>query len=157
MKRRDRSIGRKGEQGSSLIEVTLALGLMGAVLGAIAGLFVIGAGGVKSGRNASEALAVARSMIEDMECWGPRQVYLEYGCDGGLSSCVANSNVDTELAEWQARLEEKLPDAHATVAVASLEPSSPPLSESVQVRVMVTIYWNEGSRARKVRLGTVRM
>ena len=157
MKRRDRSLERKGEQGSSLFEVTLALGLMGAVLGSIAGLFVIGAGGIKSGRNASEALAVARSMVEDMQGWGPQQVYLQYGCDGGLSSCVANSTVDSELAEWQALLAEKLPDAHATVAVASLEPGSPPLDESVQVRVMVTIYWNEGSRARKVRLGTVRM
>jgi len=157
VKRRDRNVERKAEQGSSLFEVTLALGLMGVVLGSIAGLFVIGAGGVKSGRNASEALAVARSMVEDMQSWGPRQIYQEYGCDGGLSSCVANSSVDSELAEWQARLDEKLPDAHATIAVASLEPSLPPLSVSVQVRVMVTIYWNEGSRTRKVRLGTVRM
>lgn len=148
---------RKGEQGSSLFEVTLALGLMGVVLGSIAGLFVIGAGGVKSGRNASEALSVARSMIEDMQGRRLPEVYLQYGCDGGLSSCVANSNDDGELAEWQALLDEKLSGAHATVAVASLEPSPLPLSDSVQVRVMVTIYWNEGSRARKVRLGTVRM
>jgi len=148
---------RKGEQGSSLFEVTLALGLIGAVLGSIAGLFAIGAGGVKSGRNASEALSVARSMIEEMQSRPPQQVYLQYGCDGGLSSCVANSSDDSELAGWQVLLDEKLTDAHATVAVASLEPSPVPLSSSAQVRVMVTIYWNEGSRARKVRLGTVRM
>ena len=155
MKRPNRE--RKGEQGSSLFEVTLALGLIGAVLGSIAGLFVIGAGGVKSGRNASQALAIARSMIEDMQSRPPQQVYLQYGCDGGLSSCVANSNDDSELTEWQVLLDEDLPGAHATVAVASLEPSPLPLSDSLQVRVMVTIYWNEGSRTRKIRLGTVRM
>jgi Tfp pilus assembly protein PilV len=148
---------RKGEQGSSLFEVTLALGLIGTVLGSIAGLFVIGAGGVKSGRNSSEALAIARSMIEDMQSQPPQQVYSHYGCDGTLSSCVANSTDSSELAGWQTLLDETLTGAHVTVAVSSLEPTPLPLSDSAQVRVMVTIHWQEGSRARKMRLGTVRM
>ena len=76
---------RPGQQGSSLIEATLALGLMAAVLGSIAGLFMLGAGRVKSGRVSSQALAVARTILEEIESRNFRQTYEELGYDGVLS------------------------------------------------------------------------
>ena len=35
--------------------------------------------------------------------------------------------------------------------------SVPYLSATKAIRVVVTVYWNEGGRSREVRLGTVRM
>jgi hypothetical protein len=148
---------RRSERGSSLFEVTLAVGLMAGVLGSVAGLFVLGAGGVRSGRNASAALAVARSMVEEMQGWGVRQIPQALGCDVSGDSCLADSATDTELAAWQALLDEQLPDAHVTIALTPLEPDAPPLKNSWQMRVIVTVHWDEGERHRRVRLGTVRI
>ena len=130
-------IERRGEQGSSLFEVMLAMGLMAFVLGSIAGLFVIGAGQVRSGRAASEALAVAHSMVEEMQGWPVSEVYSRYGCDGGLDS--------------------DLPGAEVSVTVTPLEPTATILAESRQLRVQVTVRWAEGSRNRRIRLATVRI
>lgn len=156
MRRVDLS-GRRGERGSSLFEVTLAVGLMAGVLGSVAGLFVLGAGGVRSGRNASAALAVARSMVEELQGLGVRQIPAALGCDTASGACVADSATDGELAIWQAVLDERLPGAHATVALAPLEPDAPPLKNSWQLRIVVTVRWDEGERHRRIRLGTVRM
>ena len=148
---------RHGEQGSSLFETLLAMGLLAGVLGSIAGLFVIGASGVKSGRSASEALSVAHTVIEEMQGWDLEQLYLEYGLDGSASSYIVDTRSNADAAKWQVLLDENLSSAYATIAIASLEPSSPALQLSSQIRVMVTIYWAENTRQRKVRLGTVRM
>ena len=68
-----------------------------------------------------------------------------------------DSRVNSYAAKWQTILDQELSSAYATIAIASLEPGSPALQLSEQMRVMVTVYWTEGTRDRKVRLGTVRM
>jgi len=148
---------RKSEQGSSLFEVVLALGLLGAVMGSIAGLFVLGAGGVNRGRTASEALAGARTMIEQMESWRFDELYEEFGLDGAASSYLIDTRDNSHAAEWQAELVDKLPTAFAIIEIVSLEPDAPYLKDSRQVRVTVTIRWSEGTRNRNVRLTTVRI
>jgi hypothetical protein len=150
---------RRGEQGSSLFEVTLAMGLMAFVLGSIAGLFVIGAGQVRSGRAASEALAVAHSMVEEMQGWSVSEIHTRYGCAGDATVCaVSSSNPSViALAPWRAKLESVLPGAEVSVGVTPLEPTSTILADSTQLRVQVTVRWSEGSRNRRVRLATVRI
>jgi type II secretory pathway pseudopilin PulG len=147
----------RSERGASLIEVTLALGLMAGVLGSVAGLFVLGAGGVQSGRTASAALAGARTIMEEIEGWNVQQVYRQFGLSGSASSYLVDTRTNGFADKWQPPLGERLGDSHATIAIASLEPGAPPLEDSWQVSVMVTVYWKEGTRTRSVRLGTVKM
>ncbi len=147
---------QRSEQGSSLVEVILAMGLLGLVLGSIAGLFTVGATQVKSGRNASEALVVARSIVEEMHGWSFRQLYEVHSFDGSASSFVADTRTSAFASKWQDALDEHLCNAYATIAVSALEPGAN-LANSSQVRLMVTVYWEQGPRKRKVRLGTVRM
>ena len=147
---------RKSEQGSSLFEVILAMGLLGLVLGSIAGLFTIGATQVKSGRYASEALVVARSIVEEMNGWSFRQLYEVHSLDGSAGSIVVDTSEGGFAWKWQAALDEHLCNAYATIAVSALEPSAN-LANSSQVRLMVTVHWEEGPRKRKFILGEVRM
>jgi type II secretory pathway pseudopilin PulG len=146
----------KKERGSSLIEVTLAMGLMAGVLGSVAGLFIMGAGGVHSGRRASEALSVARSIIEEMQCWGFEQTYEEFGFDGANNSYQIDTRFNANTSAWQAELDEKI-HGYATITIAAIDAGGPALDSCTQIRVGVTIHWKEGVRERQVRLQAVRM
>jgi type II secretory pathway pseudopilin PulG len=147
----------KSERGSSMVEVTLALGLMACVLGSVAGLFVMGAGGVQSGRCASAALAGARTIMEEIQGWSIQEVYQQFGLDGTASSYVVDTRDPGFANKWQPPLDGKLANAHATIVIASLEPGAPALEDSWQVRVLVTVHWEEGSRIRSVQLSAVKM
>lgn len=148
---------RKGESGSSLFEVTLAIGLLAGVLGSVAGMFVLGAGSVKRGRNSTEALAITRSIVEEMQSWRPHDLHANFGCDATLTSCVIQTDTAPGGEQWQQRISDAFGNASATISISSLNPGFPPLETSTQFRVLVTTNWKEGSRARKVRLGTVVM
>ena len=147
---------RKNEQGSTLVEVILAMGLLGVVLGSIAGLFTIGATQVKSGRNASEALVVARSILEEMHGWSFSQLYGVYGVDGSAGTLQVDTRDGGFASKWQVALDEDLCNAYAKIYISAMEPGAS-LADSSQVRLRVTVYWEEGLRKRKVRLRTVRM
>jgi type II secretory pathway pseudopilin PulG len=147
---------KKKERGSSLIEVTLAMGLMAGVLGSVAGLFVLGAGGVHSGRRASEALSVARSIVEEMQGWGFDQTYEEFGLDGANNSYEVDTRSNANTTAWQAALDEKL-SGHATITITAIDSGGPSLDGCTQMRLTVTIHWQEGSRKRQVQLQAVRM
>ena len=77
---------RKRQRGFSLVEVVVALGLLSAVLISISGLFVLAHKQVDGGRKHSVALSVARDILEEMDGWSFRQLYLEYGLDGSAAS-----------------------------------------------------------------------
>jgi type II secretory pathway pseudopilin PulG len=147
---------RKKERGSSLIEVTLAMGLMAGVLGSVAGLFVLGAGGVHSGRRSSEALSVARSIMEEMQGWGFEQTYEEFGFDGANNSYEIDTRFNPNTTAWQAALDEKL-SGHATITITAIDAGGPSLDGCTQMRLAVTIHWQEGSRKREAQLQAVRM
>ena len=147
---------RKNERGTSLFEVTLAMGLLGLVLGSVAGLFTMGAAQVKSGRKASEALVVARSIVEEMQGWSFQQLYGAYGSDGSTGSLLVDTRDSDFASKWQATLDEGLANSYATIAILALEPGVS-LANASQVRLMVTVYWDEGRRTRTIRLDTVRM
>ncbi len=153
---------RSSERGFSLVEVVIALGLMAGVLISVAGLFVLGGRSVNSGRNSTEALAVGRQILEEMNGWGFRQTYGLYGFDGSASAYSVDTRTNSYAAKWQPTLTERLGDgAFATVQLNSLIASgSPPAmnaSNCKAIRVVVTVFWNEGARGRNVAVGTVRM
>ena len=153
---------RDSERGLSLVEVVLALGLMAGVLISVAGLFVLGERSLNSGRSSTEALAVGRQIIEEMNGWGFNQTYALYGFDGTANSYSVDTRSNAYAGKWQPILEERLGDgAFATVQINSLSASgTPPLmnaSSCKAIRVVVTVFWNEGVRNRDVTVGTVRM
>ena len=152
---------RRSDGGFSLIEVVIALGLLAGVLITIYGLFIIGDRQVKSGRTSSEALSVARTILEEMNRWGFRQTYQTFDStyDGTVQSYSIDSRTNAFAAKWQATLDEKLVNSRATIEIQSLGPASVPpnLNVTRAMRVLVTVFWDEGQRHRSVRVGTVRM
>lgn len=151
-------MNRTREQGFSLIEVIMALGLLAAALISIAGLCVLGSRSVNSGRNATEALVVAHSILETMDGWGFRQTYGEFGFDGSTRSYVVDTRSSTVAAPWQAALDARLLNAWAQIDLDSLGPGTPPaLASTRAIGVTVTVNWDEGPRSRRIRLGAVRM
>jgi type II secretory pathway pseudopilin PulG len=149
----------RDERGFSLIEVVVALGLLAGVLISIAGLFVLGGKQVKSGRTATEALSVARGILEEMDGWGFRQTYELYGFDGSTAAVTADTRTNAYALRWQPILNDKLVNSYALIQVQSLVQTGapPPLSTTRTMRVLVTVHWDEGARHRTSQLGTVRM
>lgn len=150
--------------GFSLVELVLALGLLAGVMLAIAGMFSVGGKQVKSGRTSSEALAVGRQILEEMNGWAYRQTYENFGLDGSAVSYSIDtaSSANAFAQKWQATLQSKLgAGAHATIALASVVASgSPPVMNSATAknyRITVTVHWTEITRPRTVTVGTVRM
>jgi type II secretory pathway pseudopilin PulG len=157
----------RGERGFSLVEVTLALGLLAGVLIAISGLFVVGAKQVKSGRTSSEALAVAKEIQEEMLAWGYSQIWTAFGYDGQAASYTVDSRTNAACAGWQSTLASKLgPSAFATIQISSVADASGASGNfadgsgnilAKNVRVGVTVSWTEvPERARSVTVGTTR-
>jgi type II secretory pathway pseudopilin PulG len=152
---------RRHEQGFSLIEVVLALGLLAGVLISIAGLFILGSQQVKSGRTATEALSVARGILEEMDGWGFQQTYKLFGIDGSAATtATVDTRADAYAAKWQTTLDDALFESYAEIQIESLGPVGgpvPALDATNAIRVVVTVYWGERGRNRQIRLGTVRM
>ncbi len=153
--------------GFSLVEVIIAMGLLGGVLISIAGLFIVGGKQVKSGRTSSEALAVAREIQEDMIGWGYSQLWKMFGEDGQAQSYTIDSRTAAACAAWQSTLSAKLgPDAFAEITLEALpsydgvvrsfaDASGDALARAVRIRV--TVHWVEvPGRARSVTVGTTR-
>lgn len=152
---------RNAEGGFSLVEVVVALGLMAGVLISISGLFILGDRHVKSGRTSSEALAVGRTILEEMNRWGFHQTYQMFGStfNGAAQGYVVDSRTNAFASKWQTTLDEKLVNSYATVTIESLGPTAPPpdLNATRAIRVLVTVFWEEGPRHRSLQVGTVRM
>ena len=148
-----------GHRGISLVEVIFSLGLLAGVLVSTASMLVLGNRQIDSGRKASVALSISQSVLEEMQGWGFRQTYAVYGYDGTATSYTVDTRSNSYAAKWQSTLSSKLFRGYATIALDSLGPTLPvPALDSTRaIRVIVTVHWEEGSRLRSVRLGTVRM
>ena len=56
----------------------------------------------------------------------------------------------------QAELDEKV-SGYAKITVTAIDAGGPSLDNCTQMRLAVTVHWQEGSRERQVRLQAVRM
>ena len=69
------TLRRRPAPGATLIEVTIALGLLGSLLISAAGLAAFGSRQIRAGGSRSQALTIARSVVEEMAAWSFRQTY----------------------------------------------------------------------------------
>jgi len=159
---------RRNQDGFSLIEVVIALGLLAGVLIAIAGLFILGGKSVKSGRTSSEALASAREIVEEMNAWGFSQLWGNFNLAGTANTYTIDTATctTTDCTSWQNTLVSKLGNtAHATIRLDSVMQASgtPPNFAPVtptsakNVRVTVSVLWTQVTgRNRQVSVVTSR-
>jgi prepilin-type N-terminal cleavage/methylation domain-containing protein len=151
---------RRRQGGFTLVEVILALALLGTVMISISGLFVLGARQLKSGRAQSSALSVGRDIMEEMHGWHYDRLYTAFGEDGSATSYTVDTRTNAFASRWQPVLDESFePGAYAEVLVQSVDGSlSPPLlREATCIRVQVRVHWREGERDREIALATIRM
>jgi type II secretory pathway pseudopilin PulG len=148
----------RNEKGLSLVEVVLALGLMGTVLISVAGMYVLSERQVNSGRSTTEALSVARTIAEEIKGWSFHQTYLMFGYDGSATSYTVDTRSSSYGDHWQATLVDALGDtAYAEVEIQSLGSSGTPILNATRnIRVVVTVFWEEGLRPRDVQVALVR-
>jgi len=152
-------MNKAAQGGYSLIEVILSLGLLAGVILPSAWLLDLAARQAKSGRTASEALAVARSIQEEMEGWGFHQIHLQYGLDGTANAYAVDTRTNSFASRWQTTLEEKLHRPHAIVQLESVGPggTTPTMDGTRAIRITVTVHWRERSRHRSIALCATRI
>ena len=71
--------------GSILIEVMIALGLLGSLLISAAGLVTLGNRQIRAGSLRSSALTIARTVMEESAAWSFRESYDRLGCSADAS------------------------------------------------------------------------
>lgn len=149
----------RGEAGFSLIEVTLALGLLATVLISIASLFIMGGKQVKTGKSTTTAAAISHEIMERIEQKSYTDTYLYFGgTDSSTSVAVNTFTSGNNATQWQAEIGSKLgPQAKAFIDVTPLGNASPlNMGNSQALQVRVTISWNELGRSKSVSLESIR-
>jgi hypothetical protein len=148
-------VRRPRQSGFSIAEVVVALGVLASVLLSVAGMLVVANRLVRSGRGSSEALALARDLMEEMHGWGYRQTWVGLGCDPNQQACVRDEQ-HVALEPWRTMLEGDLQGGSLTLRVEDLDPTGT-LETSAGLRVTVTVRWTQDQRTREVSVQTVRI
>jgi prepilin-type N-terminal cleavage/methylation domain-containing protein len=153
------NIRAQRQNGFSLVEVILALGLLGGVMVAISSMFIIGGREVKSGKEMTEALSITQDIMEEIKSFSYRMTYAEFGGTPTGTGLTSDSSNPGDVAEqWQPGIDSKLHEARALVQVVPVGgPDTPPQFGSADyLQVLVTVEWTEGPRSRSVSLQSLR-
>ena len=150
---------RNTQNGYSLVEVILALGLLGGVMVAISSMFVLGGQSVKSGKEMTEALSIAQDIVEEIKSFSYRTTYTFFSgtaTSTGVTSDSSNPGDDADI--WQPGIDSKLYQGRALIQITPIGgPDTPPQVGSADYMiVLVTVEWSEGQRNRSVSLQSLR-
>jgi len=145
---------RREASGTTLIEVVVALGLMGGVLLCAAGLLVVGNRQIAGGARSSHAVALAESILEELELCAFDRLHEKLCCDAGLASCLAAPD-SAAAAGWRGDAAEVLPGARVEVKLEAVGAGT--LGAAAVLRLVVSIAWPEGSGERRLRLTALRV
>ncbi len=153
------SRGRIAQSGFSLVEVILAMGLLGGVMISISSMFILGGREVQSGKQTTVALAVAQDIVEEIKTLTFRSTYSFFGGTDTSSSLQSDSSSPGDPADkWQPNIDLKCNQGRALIDVIPVGgPDTPPEMGSADfLRVRVTVEWSEGTRERSLSLQTLR-
>ena len=149
---------RRGEAGFNLVEVMLAMALLGSVLLSIFGMFAYGTRQTDRARSHTLALSVARDIVEEMTGWPYGQTWAALNMDGTVSDAMVDSRNVGLAQKWQPLIDQELNDGWAEIRVESVAPTTPPALEDAEaLRLTVTVFWNELGIDRRIQLCSVRM
>jgi len=157
--RKDRTLPTEREEsGFSLIEVTLALGLLATVLISIASLFILGGKQVKNGKSTTSAVAVSHEIMERIDQLSYSQVYTYFGgTDATTALSVSTTTTGNNANQWQAEIGSKLNQGSGTIAITPLGSALPlNMGSSQALQVQVTLNWSELGRPKNVTLKSIR-
>lgn len=145
------------EKGFSLIEVVLAIGILGGVLVSIAGMYIMGGRQVKAGKTMTVATSIAHDIMESFDGLSFSALYTSTGAAATDTSRTVLSNVTgSPINPWHAEIAQKLEGGLASVTVLPLGSGTPNFGAATAIRMTVTMTWNELGRPQAVSLSTVR-
>lgn len=153
------SVASRREGGFSLIEVTMALGLLATVLISISSLFILGGKQVKNGKSTTSAAAITHEIMERIEQLAYTQTYTWFGgTDSSTSLSVSTTTGGNNANQWQAEIATKLgAEASGTIIVTPVGTASPlNMGSAHALRVQVTVTWSELGRTKTSTLEAVR-
>ena len=163
MKAREETDVRNEERGYSLVEVLISLGLMAGVMVAICSMFVLGGTYVKSGKQLTQATALAQDIMEDVN----KQTYTGLynflqgaSPDPNATSATSDTRTSGSVADtnWGSNIRSKLYKGYALVQMVPIggTVSPPKFSTGEGIRISVTLGWKELRRDRTVKVQGVR-
>jgi type II secretory pathway pseudopilin PulG len=148
------------QDGFSLVEVMLALGLLSAVLISITSLFIIGGRRVAQGRERTEALSVGTHIMESLDQMSYRGLYTNFtaasdpGAATGPLVIDSRTNPVAQSLGWQNVIDSKIQNGFATVTITRIAGTD--FRTARGLRVTTTVVWNDLNRQRNLTLETVR-
>jgi prepilin-type N-terminal cleavage/methylation domain-containing protein len=173
---------RKIERGYSLVEVLIAMAILGTVLMSIITLFMFGRRNVYSGRQMTRATSVATHVVEDLNPMSPDQLYTNFKIIGttpiAATATVADmtytnaivrrlsdfSGTDAGLVYFN-RWTQLIPatlmqNGQVTLIIMPRDmPATSAANPTTSRRVLVrgVVEWQEASRRRQVFIDTVKL
>src|SRR5512144_3107109 len=120
--RGQRGTAQRQDAGFSLIEVTLAIGLLATVLISIASLFIIGGRQVHQGKSTTTATAIGQTIMERIDQLPYTGTYTYFGgTDTSTSLSIGTGPTGTNASQFQGEIAARLgPTASATITVTPL-------------------------------------
>jgi Tfp pilus assembly protein PilV len=146
-----------GEEGFSLVEVIIAIGVLAGLLLSIASMFILGARQVKNGKTITEASAIAQDLMEEFDKASFTALYTGLGAaDTDTTRTVLSTTTGSPIAGWQTEIARKLDNGSASVTIDAVGPGTPNFGAAAGIRLTVAVAWNELGRTQSVRMSTVR-
>ncbi len=173
----------KGPRGYNLVEVLIAMAILGSVLLSIVSLFYLGRRNVYSGKQLTYVNSVGVQVLEDLSNLDMTALYAAFGITSSSSlgssasingvvypNCITRNLASTDvtppgfLTRWKTTLGtgNRLQDPTLTLILTPTLPSSlwtattPAKPAPSIMRIRIVIGWKEGSRQRYVTLDTVK-
>jgi len=158
MRARSSLTGHDGtEQGFSLIEVVIAIGILAGVLLSICSMFILGGRQLKTGKTMTEATTIAHDIMETYDKLSYTALYTTFGAVATDSTMTVVSTSGTNaISPWQTEIGRKLDNGSATVTVLAMGPGTPNFGAALGIRMTVSVSWSELGRAQTVALSTTR-
>jgi prepilin-type N-terminal cleavage/methylation domain-containing protein len=172
---------RSGERGYNLVEVLIAMALMGTVIMSIMGLFYFGRRNVYSGKEMTQGVALGTHVLEDLNTMTKSGIVAAFALPTGAGTSntiggqtfpnsivrtTTNISLTTDpngfLQRWKNEMinNNKFQNGVVTIvftptADASFTPAQMATSTVVKMRVFVT--WGEAVRQRQITLDAVKI
>lgn len=175
----------KSQRGYNLVEVLLAMALLGTVLVSIMALFFMGQRNVYSGKQMTNGVAVATHVLEDINAMNKTQMLAAFGL-GAATTGTANTvytqsfpnsfvltttNITAAndpkgfLTRWRDEIvnNNKFQDGVVTLVLTPTAdgvhppPAAAQMASSDMLKIRVFVTWNEASRQRQVTVDALKI